>query len=365
MAEVDGEVSTARVTLQTIADRVGVSRMTVSNAFSRPDQLSPTLRDRILAAADELGYVGPHPTARALARGSSGAVGVLLTDSLETAFTDPVATRFLGSVAAGLDRTGLALTLLTTATGDVVPAKDLALDGAVVYSCIPRSSSIDWLLRRRLPLVFVDQPPAEGHPSVTIDDRPGAAAAARHLVELGHRRIAVLTASVVRPPGPVTDLSDPSELHESHVTKERLQGWLDVLEPAGIHPPIMVQPPYHAGPTYARKLLDVTEPPTAVLCFSDVIALEVMAAARDLGLHVPADLSVVGFDDAPFASHITPALTTVAQDVHTKGRSAAALLVAEIATRRGDASPEEPPPPKHVVLPTSLVVRSSTAPPPT
>jgi DNA-binding LacI/PurR family transcriptional regulator len=339
--------------------------MTVSNAFSRPDQLSPALRDRILAAADALGYVGPHPTARALARGSSGAVGVLLTDSLEMAFTDPVASGFLGSVAAGLDRTGLALTLLTTATGDVVPAKDLALDGAIVYSCIPRSSSLDWLVRRRIPLVFVDQPPAEGYPSVTIDDRAGAAAAARHLVELGHRRIAVLAASALRPPGLLAGLSDPGEPSESHVTKERLQGWLDVLEPAGIRPPIMIQQPYQAGPEYARRLLDVPEPPTAVLCFSDLIALDVLAVARDLGLHVPGDLSVIGFDDAPFASRVTPPLTTVAQDVDAKGRSAAALLVAGIAARRGDASPEEPFPPKHVVLPTSLVVRSSTAPPPT
>ena len=92
----------ARVTLQTIADRVGVSRMTVSNAFSRPDQLSAALRDRILAAAGELGYVGPDPAARALARGTTGAVGIVLTDSLRYAFTDLVATQFLGAIAEEL-----------------------------------------------------------------------------------------------------------------------------------------------------------------------------------------------------------------------------------------------------------------------
>src|SRR5690606_7900419 len=84
----------ARVTLQTIADRVGVSRMTVSNAFSRPDQLSASLRETILATAAELGYVGPDPAARALARGTTGAVGILLTDSMGTAFRDDVATTF-------------------------------------------------------------------------------------------------------------------------------------------------------------------------------------------------------------------------------------------------------------------------------
>ena len=87
------------MTLQTIADRVGVSRMTVSNAFSRPDQLSAELRQRVLATAEELGYVGPDPAARALARGSTGAVGILLTDSLSEAFTDPVATTFLAAIA--------------------------------------------------------------------------------------------------------------------------------------------------------------------------------------------------------------------------------------------------------------------------
>ena len=127
----------ARVTLQTIADRLGVSRMTVSNAFSRPDQLSAELRQRILDAAAELGYVGPDPAARALARGTTGAVGVLLTDSLQYAFTDEVATGFLAAVADELAETGLALTLLTSngRDDDVIPARDVAIDGALVYSC--------------------------------------------------------------------------------------------------------------------------------------------------------------------------------------------------------------------------------------
>jgi DNA-binding LacI/PurR family transcriptional regulator len=148
-----------RVTLQTIADRLGVSRMTVSNAFSRPDQLSSALRQRILATADKLGYVGPDPAGRALARGTTGAVGVLLTDSLPYAFSDDVATRFLGAIADELAPTGLALTLLTSSdrTDGVVPPRDIAIDGALVYSCRKESAARDWLMRRRLPIVFVDQ----------------------------------------------------------------------------------------------------------------------------------------------------------------------------------------------------------------
>ena len=100
-----------RVTLQTIADLVGVSRMTVSNAFSRPDQLSTELRDRILATADELGYAGPDPAARILQRGTTGAIGVVLMDSLSIAFEDEIAVRFVRAIADELGPRGLALTL--------------------------------------------------------------------------------------------------------------------------------------------------------------------------------------------------------------------------------------------------------------
>jgi DNA-binding LacI/PurR family transcriptional regulator len=355
VTEVDGAVA-VRVTLQTVADRVGVSRMTVSNAFSRPDQLSPTLRARILAAAEDLGYSGPDPTARALARGSTGAVGVLLTDSLQAAFLDEVATRFLGAIAAELAPTGLALTLLTASSGPVLPAKDLPLDGAVVYSCLPQSPSLDWLVRRKLPLVYVDQPPNPGHPSVNIDDRGGARAAARHLIELGHRRIAVLTATTAGPHGV---LADPAALSEAFVAGQRAQGWLEELATVGVRPSIMVEP-YGAAEGYADRLLAGDDPPTAVLCFSDAIAVTVIEAARRRGLDVPRDLSVVGFDDAPMASCLTPGLTTVAQDVDATGRAAAAALVAEMAARRGEG---ERPAESAVVLPTTLIVRGSTAPP--
>jgi DNA-binding LacI/PurR family transcriptional regulator len=131
----------ARVTLQTIADRVGVSRMTVSNAFSRPDQLSADMRRTILAAAADLGYVGPDPSARALARGTTGAVGVLLTNVLGEALTDEIAMTFLASIADELAPTGRAMTLLSaTPSSTIVPARDVAMDGALVYSCDPDST---------------------------------------------------------------------------------------------------------------------------------------------------------------------------------------------------------------------------------
>lgn len=348
----------ARVTLRTIAEKVGVSRMTVSNAFSRPDQLSPALRRRILAAAAELGYVGPDPAGRALARGTTGAVGVLLTESLRLAFTDEVATGFLGAVSDALAPTGLALTLLTGSSdqGAVIPARDVAIDGALIYSCDVNSPGTAWLIRRNLPLVFVDQIPAEGRSSVNIDDRGGARAAAQHLVDLGHRRIAIVTADASGPYGRLDDLSPAGR---GQVAQQRLLGWLDALEPVGIQPVVIRQPPYspEADRATANLLLDAGSPPTAILCHSDATAQAVVTAAQDRGLSVPEDLSVVGFDDNPLAARMRPALTTVRQDLQEKGRAAIAALTAQFDPAHADD------PPTAVVLPTQLVVRESTTKP--
>jgi DNA-binding LacI/PurR family transcriptional regulator len=355
----EGQMSVARVTLQTIADRVGVSRMTVSNAFSRPDQLSPALRARILTAADELGYAGPDPAARALAKGSTGAIGVLLTDSLQVAFTDEFATGFLAAVAGALGPTGLALTLLTTSPEQqaVIPARDVAMDGALIYSCNPQSPAAAWLRRRNLPMVLVDQEPEAGIPSVNIDDRGGARAGAQHVLDLGHRRIGILSSSAVGPFGQIT----AAELVGlSNTTQARLDGWLDVLLPAGVTPVILQQPPYapETEAAAARQLLALPDQPTAVLCFSDAIAATMVRTAQDAGLRVPQDLSVVGFDDSPVATRLKPTLTTVHQDVTAKGRAAVAALTAEIGRRaagdKGRSSIDG------VLLPTQLVVRDST-----
>jgi DNA-binding LacI/PurR family transcriptional regulator len=351
----------ARVTLQTLAEQLGVSRMTVSNAFSRPDQLSPDLRARILAAADDLGYVGPDPAARALARGTTGAVGVLLTDSLAYAFTDDVATSFLGAVVDELAATGLALTLLPSdERDDVVPARDVALDGALVYSCKFESAARDWLVRRKLPLVFVDQDPVAGIASVNVDDRAGARAAAQHLVELGHRRVGIVTVTV---DGPRGILADPLGAARGHPQKQRLLGWFDALGGAGVHPTV-VQAQHNdddEADTAAALLLAAGPRPTAVLCFSDVLALGVIRVAGDLGLRIPDDLSVVGFDDSPVGRQCTPMLTTVHQDVAAKGRLAAESLAAAIDHVRSGTRSRV----RHHVLPTELVVRGSTGPAPT
>jgi len=357
----------ARMTLQTVADKVGVSRMTVSNAFSRPDQLSAELRDRILAAADELGYVGPDPAARALARGTTGAVGIVLTTVIGTAFADEVATQFLGAIVDGLAPTGLSLTLLSTEeAGGRVPARDVPMDGTLVYHCDPRSPALDWLERRKLPIVFVDQEPIAEIPSVNVDDRGGARLAAQHLIDLGHRRIGIVNAGVVGPHGLQTaETPDP----QSYVTTQRMLGWEEALLAAGITAVVIKQRHSTEEEGYAalQLLLDGDPGITAVLCFSDTLAHGVMLAAQDRGMELPRDLSVVGFDDNPLAARLRPALTTVRQDVAEKGRLAAAELIRVVAAagaRGADPVTEslssDPSGPRHVVLPTTLILRDST-----
>jgi DNA-binding LacI/PurR family transcriptional regulator len=255
-------------------------------------------------------------------------------------------------IAEELGRGGLALTLLPNAgTADVVPVRDVAMDGAIVNSCSPVESNVEWLRRRRLPLVFVDQAGDDDFPTVNVADRAGCRAAAAHVLGLGHRRIAVLTAGpeIVEAPG------------EWYVVQERMRGWRDVLDPAGVVPVVRhVDETGDAALVAARELLTGRDRPTAVLCFSDALAAEVVDAAAEVGLRVPDDLSVVGFDDSPPARRTRPTLTTVRQDVVEKGRLAAAELVAAVRGRRAG----DDPPVRHHLLATELVVRGSTAPPP-
>lgn len=157
-------------------------------------------------------------------------------------------------------------------------------------------------------------------------------------------------------------VADPLSEPNGYATGQRLLGWLEVLDAAGASTVVVREPLPDAGAVDAgaRLLLEREDRPTAVLCFSDVLAVSVIRAARDLGLRVPEDVSVVGFDDSQLTARHDPPLTTVRQDIVAKGRAAAAALIASLQARKdGTAAPTE-----HVVLPVELIVRGSTAPAP-
>lgn len=344
-------VDVARVTLKTIAEHVGVSRMTVSNAFSRPDQLSENLRARILSAADDLGYTGPDPAARALARGRTGVIGMVLTNSPRDAFTDDVAVGFVRAVAGSLADAGYSLVLLHSSRDNgVVPAQDIAMDGAIVYSCAPAMSAFAALRERRLPIVNVEGSPLPGVPDIGIDNATGAYQAAMHLVDLGHSRIAIVVAALDADNLPSSAISLDTA---SPTIAGRMDGWMRALEEAGVVPTIIGTPGL-AIDDILRGRIDrmLDDPPSAVLAFSDLAALEVMERARDRGILVPEQLSVVGFDDNPLAARVSPAMTTVRQDIDAKGEAAVQALL-RLLRQEPSASPQR--------LPTALVVRASTS----
>ena len=316
------------------------------------------MREKVFEAARRLGYPGPDPTARSLRRGRSGVIGVLYADRLSYAFEDPAAVLFLRGLSEAAEEAGLQL-LLVTGQSDVEAVGKAAVDGFVVYSMPEDDPSVHAVLDRRLPTVLVDQPDGADAPLVRINDRGAARSVAEHLVSLGHRRIGVVSFELAREPVGGLVGADRQAAATFLASGERLRGYAEAVEPAGV--PWESVPVYECaenvleeGKAAARTLLALGDGPTAILATSDLLAFGVMEAAAELGLAVPDDLSVVGFDNVPEAARANPPLTTVHQPHIEKGLKAGRLLISQLRGERA-ARPE--------MLPTSLVVRSSTAPP--
>jgi DNA-binding LacI/PurR family transcriptional regulator len=352
--------SRATVTLATLARELGVSKTTVSNAFNHPDQLSPGLRAQVLDTARRLGYAGPDPVAATLSRGRVGAIGLLFFDDplypLHFAFSDPAHVLFLEGVADACGRAGVGLVLVGGGSGaDLVRAA--LVDGFICQYDVPGDERLEAVIERGLPMVVVDGPARPGAGHVGVDDRGGAAAAARHLLELGHRRLGVVAAplSPDRHEGPAGPERQAAAGYR--VIRERLLGYRAAVEAAGLDwttVPVEERSPYgqDAGRRAAAALLDRPDRPTALLAMSDELALGALQAAEDLGIRVPDDLSLIGFDDTPPAERARPALTTMHQPHLAKGEAAADHLL------------HPPDRPASRVFPVTLVVRGSTGPPP-
>ncbi|WLS43672.1 LacI family DNA-binding transcriptional regulator [Micromonospora profundi] len=351
-----------RPTLQAVAEAVGVSRSTVSNAYSRPDQLSAALRERILDAARQLGYPGPNPTARSLRRGFVGSIGVLFTSQLSYAFTDPFAVRFLAGVGGAAERHGTSMLLvpLPPAQTDARRAvENAAVDGFCVYCAADEEWALDVIRERGLPFVTTAAREDAGPDDrfVGIDERAAAHRIAAHVAGLGHRRVALLADAVLpdASTGPVTLAGADEVWHPT--TRDRLAGFADAFAEVGVDwgKLTLVSAAGNsrvAGVAAVAGLFDMPAPPTAVLAGSDVLALGVLDALAQRPGNTNPPVSVTGFDDIPEAA--TAGLTTVRQPAEEKGRIAAELLL----------DPPTDPAAGHVLLPTALIVRSSTGPVP-
>ena len=351
----------ARVTISDVAAALGVAVSTVSNAYNRPDQLSAELRARVLATAAQLGYPGPHPVARSLRQQRAGAVGVLFAERLNYAFRDPAAVLMLDGVASALEPAGLGLLLVPGRADDPTTVQRALVDGFIVYSMLEDDPLVAVALSSKLPTVLLDQPPRPGVPSITVDDMDGARQAAEHLLGLGHRRFAIITDRLSE--GVAGEWSPtPLPLHEQvahtfFVTQRRFQGYRSAIEAAGIvweQVTIIecVDNSEADGAAAMHRLLAGPVRPTGVLCITDRLALGAMAAVQQMGLAVPGDVSITGFDDIPAAAAAQPPLTTVRQAHRDKGLLAGQALIGQL---HGEAA-------EHVILAVQLIVRGSTGP---
>jgi DNA-binding LacI/PurR family transcriptional regulator len=318
-----------RPTLATVAERVGVTAMTVSNAYNRPDKLSADLRERILDAARDLGYPGPHPVARSLRHGRTRSVGVLLGETLSYGFDDPGAVAFLGGVADECTAAGHNLLLLATGSEDASVVRGAAVDGFILWS-IPRGHPLlPAVLDRGLPLVMHGGPRVPGVRHVHIDNRPAAGEVARHAVA-GGRRPAVISFKQRLPRRDRLRVGIPSHGVAYQVSADRLAGYADGIAAAGLDPArvpvfeVSVNDRTH-GRAAAAALLDQRPRPTAILAMSDELALGALAELSDRGLTVPGDVALTGWDDT--AGSRTAGLTTVRQSLRDQGAACARLLL--------------------------------------
>lgn len=327
------------ITIHDVAAESGVSYGTVSRVLNNDIHVKDETRARVLQAVKDLGYV-INRQARRLAGGSARAIGVLVPD---------LGTGYIGEIIRGIDiELGLAdydLMLYTshrTAEKEAEFVKSLAqgmVDGVILV--LPRNpyDYTPMLLERNFPFVLVDHAGSgEQCAAVCATNWQGAYHATEYLIKLGHTRIGLIG----------------GDMHVAAGT-DRLAGYQAALrahrlfqDSTLITPGNFFQPDGYDG---ACKLLDLPVPPTAIFATNDVMAFGVMDAVRDRGMHIPDDISIVGFDDIPQASLVHPPLTTVRQPLEQMGRIASQVILDMLR----DPDFER----KRIDLPTGLIVRES------
>lgn len=333
----------SRVTIADVASAAGVSKTAVSFAFNSPERLGQATLERVLGVAHDLGYT-PHPAARALSMRRSGTIGVLIPQRLSVVFANP----FMGELIQGIgelcEEHDLTMLLVPPLDGSLEGAiRQASVDGFISLGLVPDDGAIEVLDSLGVPTVLIDSDESPAHPVVNVDDRSGAREAATHLLELGHRQLAVVALPPAR-----------AEKNYTPTATRRLAGYNAAIEAADAPTPHLVTGGISvaAGTRAFDSLPAGKRRPTGVLVMSDMAAIGVMHAAKAAGLRVPEDLSVVGFDDLPVSAWTNPPLTTVRQPIVEKGRIAAGMLI-ERMKGKSVASPAP--------LGTTLVVRASTS----
>jgi DNA-binding LacI/PurR family transcriptional regulator len=320
-------------TLKSIAKDLGITHTTVSNVYNNPAKVSEALRQKIIDYARSVNYEGPNPTARSLKKGSCGAIGVIFNDQLSYAFTDAHDIAFLHGVSSVCEAEGTNIVLipLRTKSSNKLETLTAIVDGYILNAPYKDNPLTQKALARGLPAVVVDFD-APQHISVLTNDRAIMAEVTQHILDLGHREIAIITFPHSEGGQELFSL-DREISRDNYVVSERLQGCRQVLAAAGI--PVdtvkVCEAPNNGegGKIAVDRLLAVNPAITAFICLSDRLAYGAMARCRQLGLSIPNDVSVSGFDNLPPIEREPglPQLTTVAQNAFDKGRKAAEALL--------------------------------------
>jgi DNA-binding LacI/PurR family transcriptional regulator len=323
-----------------VARAAGVSVMTVSYAYSRPDRLSADAAERVRAAAAKLGYPGPHPGARSLRRGRAGSLGFVLGERLPQAFDDPQAARFLSGVAevCAAEAVGLALVPTTGQDSDAARVADAAVDGFVIWTTSEEDPVLDAVTATGLPAVLHAGPRRPGLPVVGIDDR-AAAASIGQVAFVRARRPAVLSLPLDRDRrqrllrGPVrTSVT-------FFVTRQCWQGFGDAWTNLGgtleqLRVAVCPRNSAADGEALTQELLAAEQPPDAIAAMSDELALGALRAAEVARFSVPDALSITGWDDTDAAA--SAGLTSLAQSLRDQGSRCAQLALGNATPTTGD-----------------------------
>jgi DNA-binding LacI/PurR family transcriptional regulator len=343
MAE-ESQCQMKSATIRDVARKAGVGLGTVSRVLNNSPSVSQATRERVLEVIEDLHYV-PNLTARRLSLGKTLTIAVIVPF-----FTRPSFIERLRGIEHSLTESDYDLIIYNVETVKrrdecmrEIPRRDLA-DGVMILSLSPQDDDIPYLERADVPIVLVDA----NHASlanlnrVIVDDVEGGRKATQHLIDLGHRKI-----------GYISDYFEDSFNFTS--SRDRFQGYLQALENAGIAFPPDFQAQGNHGRYEARllaaRMLSLEDRPTAIFAASDTQAMGVMEAARDLGISVPADLSIIGYDDIEIAEYL--GLTTIRQMLYESGQRGVELLLNTL-----DSRPDKP---VCEIMPTELVARKTTS----
>ena len=341
-----------------VAREAGVSKTAVSFAFNSPERLSAETAVRIREVAGALGY-RPNPVARMLTQRQTMTLGVLTPQALAVIFSNPFFALFSEGVAHAAEDLGYELHFISPLHGSLALAVGRStVDGVVAIGLSADHPEVEQIRGAGLPMVLVDSDDLPEHSSVVVDDEAGARAAAEHLLALGHRDVVVMAVEAPEQAREGDDTAAPGPGRQAEgVTARRLRGYRAAFEAAGAGIPadrvVAGRASIEGGRSAFHRAWGLGLRPTAVMAMSDAMAIGVMSAARELGLRLPDDLSVVGFDDIDLAAHVHPPLTTVHQPIRQKGADAVRLLLAEVEQREANR-------PEHLRLDTRLIVRGST-----